>query len=155
MATTNLSDYNPDIVPSGKGKSIAIAVSDWNSEVTHALLQGAIDTLVEHEVKEENISIVHVPGSFELIYACHHLSSGMGQPHAIIALGAIVQGETPHFDYISQAVAVNLGALNTTSKIPIVMGVLTTLNMEQARDRAGGKHGNKGVEAAITALRLI
>lgn len=144
MATTNLSNYNPNEVPSGKGKAFAIAVSDWNSEVTHALLEGAVATLVENEVKEADITIVHVPGSFELIHACHKMASGLGQPHAVIALGAVVRGETPHFDYISEAVAVNLGALNTISKIPVIMGVLTTDTTQQALDRAGGCHGNKG-----------
>ncbi|MDO5035621.1 MAG: 6,7-dimethyl-8-ribityllumazine synthase [Porphyromonas sp.] len=155
MATINLSEYNPDEIPSGKGKTVSIAVSEWNGEVTQRLLEGAIETLMQHDVRREDINVVHVPGSFELIYACHSLSSGMGQPHVIIALGAVIRGETPHFDYISQAVAINLGKLNATTKTPIVMGVLTTDNMQQALDRAGGSKGNKGVEAAVTALKMI
>ncbi len=156
MATTNLSIYDPQHVPSGKNKRVALVVSEWNSSVTEPLLQGAYDTLLKYDVAPEDLTTYRVSGSFELIYGCARLIHDLAtKPDCIIALGCIVRGETPHFDYISQAVSVNLGALNREGKVPVVFGVLTTDTMEQATDRSGGKHGNKGVEAAITALKLM
>ncbi len=163
MATQyqNLSEYNPDILPKKAilaKQHYAIAVSDWNSEVTYVLLQGAIDTLIKHGVERDNINVVHVPGSFELTYAAKKLvyeHVDLQKYNAVIVLGCVVQGETPHFDYVCQGVTQGITALNTVENAcPIIFGVLTTDSMEQALDRAGGKHGNKGVEAAVTAIKM-
>ena len=156
MATTNLSDYNPDEVPSGKGRTVTILVSEWNREVTGGLLKGAYETLLKYGVEEEDITVKWVPGSFELVYgAAHTIRHRFVPDDGIIALGAIVRGETPHFDYIAEATTVNLGALNARGDIPVIMGVLTTDTMQQALDRSGGIHGNKGVEAAVTLLKMM
>lgn len=155
MATTNLSVYDPDHVPSGTGKKVAIVVSEWNTPITHALMEGARETLIKNGVSPDDIRIHHVSGSFELIYGSARLLKSSTPPDCIIALGCIIRGETPHFDYISEAVSVNLGALNAHGEVPVVFGVLTTDTLEQATDRAGGKYGNKGVEGAITALKLM
>ncbi len=161
MSTTDLSQYDPSAVPNGEGKKVTIIVSEWNSDITFALRDGAIETLLRHGVKESDITVRYVPGSFELIYAtkkCLHYSGA----DAIIILGSIIRGETPHFDYISESVMTNVGLLNTTSShtphgvfVPVINGVLTTDNHKQAADRAGGVLGNKGVEAAVTALKMI
>lgn len=155
MATTNLSIYNPEDVPTATGKRVALVVSEWNPAVTEALMQGAHDTLVQYGVAEKDIKVHRVSGSFELIYGSARLMESPTPPDCIIALGCIVRGETPHFDYISEAVSVNLGALNARGEVPVVFGVLTTDTMEQATERAGGIHGNKGVEGAVTALKLM
>ena len=168
MATTNLSNYNPDEVPSGKGKKVTILVSEWNIQVTGNLLKGALDTLKKYEVREEDITVKWVPGSFELIYGAASVLADFPNPSdGIIALGAIVRGETPHFDYIAEATTVNLGHLNTLGAnakygtevfrktCPVIMGVLTTDTMQQALDRSGGIHGNKGVEGAVTLLKMM
>ena len=156
MATTDLSAYNPDEVPSGKGKIVTIVVSEWNKEVTYGLLKGAYETLLKYDVAEKDIKVKWVPGSFELVYGAAYVLKHQFVPgDGIIALGAIVRGETPHFDYIAEATTVNLGKLNTEGKIPVIMGVLTTDTMQQALDRAGGIHGNKGVEAAVTLLKMM
>lgn len=154
MATTNLSAYNPHEVPTATGKKVAIVTSEWNSDVTFAMADGARETLLQYGVLPEDLWEYRVPGSFELIYSTAWLAKG-GQYDAIIAIGCVVRGETPHFDYISEAVAVNLGKINAKGKVPVIMGVLTTNDMQQALDRAGGKHGNKGIEAAITALKMM
>lgn len=155
MSTTNLSNYDPTTIPDATGKRVAVVVSEWNDQVTNSMAQGAIDTLKEYGVREEDILVEYVPGSFELIYGCNRMLQ-TEELDAILAIGCIVQGETPHFDYLSQSVAVNLGKLNAdTIDVPIIFGVLTTNTMEQATDRSGGKHGNKGIEAAVTALKLI
>lgn len=161
MSTTDLSQYDPTTVPSGEGKKVMIIVSEWNSDITFPLRDGAVETLLAHGVKEADITVRYVPGSFELIYAtkkCLHYSGA----DAIIILGSVIRGETPHFDYISESVMVNIGYLNATSShtphgifVPVINGVLTTDDHKQAEDRAGGALGNKGVEAAVTALKMI
>lgn len=164
MATQyqNLSEYDPDLLPLKEvleKQSYAIAVSDWNAEITHALLEGAIEGLTKNGVLKENINIVHVPGSFELTYAAkmfvyEHINTG--RYDAVITLGCVIQGETPHFDYVCQGVTQGITTLNEIENAcPVIFGVLTTDTMEQALDRAGGKHGNKGVEAAITAIKMV
>lgn len=154
MATTDLSAYNPNDVPRAEGKKVAIVTSEWNDQVTFAMAEGARETLLRYGVHPEDLWEYRVPGSFELIYRSAWLAKG-GQFDAVIAIGSVVRGETPHFDYISEAVAVNLGKINAKGKVPVIMGVLTTDDMQQALDRSGGKHGNKGVEAAVTALKMI
>ena len=161
MSTTDLSHYDPSQVPSGEKKKVTIIVSEWNSDITFALRDGAVKTLREFGVREDDIVVRYVPGSFELLYATAKTLQ-FGNCDAIIVLGSIIRGETPHFDYISESVMVNLGNLNTHTKqlsgstyVPIINGVLTTNDKQQALDRAGGKLGNKGVEAAVTALKLL
>lgn len=153
MATKNLSNYDPSTVPNVKGSKIAIIVSEWNSEVTFAMRDGAINTLVKHGISESDITVDYVPGTFELVYGCNVLIDKA--PNAIIAIGCVIKGGTPHFDYVCQAVTFGLSHLNTIIDIPIIFGVLTTDNQEQALDRSGGKYGNKGDECAITAIKMI
>ena len=153
MATTNLSSYNPDDVPDASNMCFGIVVSDWNREVTWALLDGAVSTLKKHGAKEKNIIVKHVPGSFELTLGAQFLAE-YSDLDAIICLGCVIQGETPHFTYICQGVTYGITQLNMEYNIPFIFGVLTTDSQEQAKDRAGGKHGNKGDEAAITAIKM-
>lgn len=155
MATTNLSTYDPAAVPSAEGKRFALIVSEWNDRVTFSMAEGAVATLRKYGVREEDIDVEYVPGSFELIYGAQRLLR-RGGCDAVIAIGCIVRGETPHYDYLSQAVSVNLGRLNAESPdVPVIFGVLTTNTLDQALARSGGFHGNKGVEAAVTALKLV
>ncbi len=158
MATRNLSAYNPEFLPEASGMSFAVIVSDWNDNVTGKLLEGAVDCLIENKVDEGNIHVYHVPGSFELVYAAAHLmdlnEATMFPLDGIIVLGCVVRGGTPHFDYVCQGVTQGISALNAKGAVPVIFGLLTTDNMEQATDRAGGKLGNKGVEAAVTAIRM-
>lgn len=156
MATNlkNLSDYNPEKIPSAVGMKIGIVVSEWNSDITDVLLKGAVDTLLKYGTKKENIAVSHVPGSFELTSGAKMLAD-TGNFDGIICIGCVIRGETPHFDYICQGVTHGITTLNLNYKIPFVYGVLTTNNVQQAKDRAGGRHGNKGDEAAITAIKMI
>ena len=155
MATKNknLSDYKPEQVPSAKKMIFGIVVSDWNPDVTHALLNGAYKTLVEHGAKEDNILVKHVPGSFELTLGAQFMAE-YADLDAVICLGCVIQGETRHFDFICQSVTHGITELNMNYNIPFVFGLLTTNTMDQATARSGGKHGNKGVEAAITAIKM-
>ena len=150
---TNLSVYNPDMIPSGKDLRIGIVVSEWNTTITNSLLEGAYSTLVKHGVADENITVEHVPGSFELPTGAKFMFK-YGKYDAVICLGCVIQGETRHFDFICDAVANAIAQLAMDENRPVIFGVLTTNDMQQALDRSGGKHGNKGVEAAITALKM-
>ena len=156
MATKlkNLSDYDINSVPSAAGMKVAIAVAEWNYDITGSLLKGAVDTLKKHGVWEKNISIKHVPGTFELTFAASAMLE-YEEVDAIIVLGCVIQGETRHFDFICNGVTNGITQLNNQAEIPVIFGVLTTDNQQQAIDRAGGKHGNKGDEAAITAIKMI
>ena len=154
MATKNLSEYDPDFVPSAYNMKFGIVVSDWNSEITWSLLEGAVKTLKKFKAKEENIVIKHVPGSFELTLGAQAMAE-YTDVEAVICLGCVIQGETPHFNYVCQGVTQGITQLNLEFGIPIIFGVLTTLDQEQAKARAGGKHGNKGDEAAITAIKMV
>lgn len=156
MATAyhNLSSYNPETVPSGDNMRIGIVVSEWNETITTPLLQGAHDTLLKHGVKKENIIIDFVPGSFELIFGSKHMVENK-ELDAVIALGCVVRGDTPHFDYVCSGVTQGIADMNIRYDIPFIFGLLTTDNMKQAEERAGGIHGNKGDECAITALKMI
>lgn len=159
MATKyqNLSEYDVNSMPPVEvlaKQSYAIAVADWNSEITYALLDGAFDTLQLHGVPVENIKVVHVPGAFELTYAANKLAEGK-KYDAVITLGCVIQGDTPHFDYVCQGVTYGVAKINaTTGFSPVVFGVLTTNTLQQSLDRAGGIHGNKGTEAAVTAIKM-
>lgn len=156
MATElkNLSSYNPEEVPSGKGKRIAIVVAEWNAEITDALLNGAVATLQKHGVAKSAIQITYVPGTFELTLGAQ-LVGKKKSIDAVICLGCVIQGDTKHFDFICQGVTYGITELNIRLEKPVIFGVLTTNNLQQAQDRAGGKHGNKGDEAAVTALKMI
>lgn len=153
MATKNLSEYNPSHVPDAADMRIGIVVSDWNNEITWALLEGATKTLRKHGAKKNNIVVKHVPGSFELTLGAQFLAE-YDDLDAVICLGCVIQGETPHFTYICQGVTQGITQLNLEYNIPFIFGVLTTDNLQQAKDRAGGKLGNKGDEAAITAIKM-
>ena len=146
---------------SGKVKSInlstkkfAIVVAEWNEDITEALYEGAVASLLSHGVKKKNIIRKTVPGSFELTLGGLWMAEKR-DIDAVICLGCVIQGDTPHFDYICQAVANGITEVNIKIKKPVIFGVLTTLNKEQALARAGGKHGNKGEEAALTAIQML
>jgi len=156
MATAgkNLSSLNQEELPSARGMKIGIVVSDWNDEITHALLEGAIEALLALGAEKKDILVRHVPGSFELPLGAQFMAE-YTDVDGVICLGCVIQGETRHFDYICSGVTQGITDLNLKYNIPFIFGVLTTLNEEQARERAGGKHGNKGVEAAVTVVRMI
>jgi 6,7-dimethyl-8-ribityllumazine synthase len=146
--------FDPAKLPDGTGMEIAIVTAEWNSEITHALRDACLYTLVECGVPESSITNITVPGAFELPMGAKMLLE-YRMPDAIICLGCIIKGETRHDDYIASAVAKGLMDVSLEHDTPVVFGVLTTENEAQARDRAGGKHGNKGVEAAITAIKMV
>lgn len=146
---------------SGKVKSIklstkkfAIVVAEWNEDITEALYEGAVTSLLAHGVKKKNIIHKTVPGSFELTLGGLWMAEKK-EIAAVICLGCVIQGDTPHFDYICQAVAYGITEVNLKTKKPVVFGVLTTLTQQQALERAGGKLGNKGEEAALTAIKML
>ncbi|HPD95873.1 MAG TPA: 6,7-dimethyl-8-ribityllumazine synthase [Tenuifilaceae bacterium] len=149
----NLSEYNPNEIPSAAKMIFGIVVSDWHDTVTHKLLEGAYSTLLKHGVKEENILVKHVPGAFELTLGAQFMGE-YADLDGVICLGCVIQGETRHFDFICQSVTHGITELNLSYNIPFIFGVLTTENIEQAKERAGGKLGNKGVEAAVTAIKM-
>lgn len=150
----NLSDFGDAEIPNGSDMKIGIAVAQWNKEITSALFNGAKQTLLKHEVKEDNIISVSVPGTFELTLAAQNLFE-YTDVDAVIVLGCVIQGETRHFDFICQSVTQGVTELNIKYNQPVIFGVLTTNNLEQAQERAGGKLGNKGDEAAVTALQMV
>lgn len=150
----NLSDFSHTTIPEGSNYKFAIAVAEWNADITGKLYQGALDSLLKNGVKEENVISVPVPGSFELIAAADMLLTKHPDLAGVICLGCVIQGETRHFDFICDAVANGLANVGIKHNKTVVFGVLTTDNQEQALDRAGGKHGNKGDEAAITAIKM-
>jgi len=156
MATKykNLSDHDASKVPSAADMKIGIAVSEWNEEITGALCDGAVNTLIKYGINPSNIITKYVPGSFELTAAGKYFAE-YTDVDAVICLGCVIQGETPHFDYVCGGVTQGITELNLTYSIPFIFGVLTTLNQQQALDRAGGKHGNKGDEAAVTAIKMV
>lgn len=149
----NLSNFDHTHIPSGKGLRIGIVVAEWNIEITGALRDGAIKTLISNGVAEKDIVLTYVPGSFELTLGAQYLCEDKTLD-AVIAIGCVIQGETRHFDFICDAVANGITQLNIKYNKPVVFGVLTPDNMQQAIDRAGGKHGNKGDEAAVTAIKM-
>ena len=156
MATANhnLSEYDFNSVPNAEEMKFGIIVSEWNFNITGALLEGAKKTLKLHGTKEENIIVKFVPGSFELTFAASQMVDNC-DVDAIIAIGCVIKGDTPHFDYVCMGVTQGITDLNLTSDIPVIYGLITTNNMEQAEDRAGGKLGNKGDECAISAIKMI
>jgi 6,7-dimethyl-8-ribityllumazine synthase len=154
MATIDLSNYDIESVPPAKNMRFGIVVAEWNFEITSALAKGATETLKKHGTTDENILVKYVPGSFELPLGGQYFAE-MENVDAVILLGCVIQGETRHFDYICEGVTKGTIDLNLKYNKPFVFGVLTTDNLQQAKDRAGGIHGNKGDEAAITAIKMI
>lgn len=150
----NLSDYDPKSVPSAEGMRFAVVVSEWNSKITLALMQGAVDTLVANGARREDIQVLMVPGSFELVYGSAQVVKS-GQADAVIAIGCVIRGDTPHFDYICQGTTQGLAELNLRHDVPVIYGLLTCNNMDQAEDRCGGMLGNKGDECAVTAIKMV
>lgn len=149
----NLSEYNHASIPSGKGKKIGVVVAEWNEHITFELMKGCTETLLEHGVHAEDIVISFVPGTFELPFAAKKLAK---ENHlaGVICIGCVIKGETKHDEYINHSVAQALQNLNLQFDIPFIFGVLTPNSEQQALDRAGGKYGNKGVEAAVTVLKM-
>ena len=156
MATAyhNLSAYDIASVPDASTMKFGIVVSEWNENITAALLHGAKETLLRHGAKPENIIVHTVPGSFELIYGSAKFVQS-AQVDAVIALGCVVRGDTPHFDYVCAGTTQGIAALNTQASMPVIFGLITTDTMQQAEDRAGGIHGNKGDECAVTAIKMV
>jgi 6,7-dimethyl-8-ribityllumazine synthase len=155
MAThlKNLSDFSETEVPSATPYKFGIVVAEWNAGITNALYQGAYESLLEHGALEQNIFTYQVPGSFELTSGADFLLKN-GKLNAVICLGCVIQGETRHFDFICNAVANGLSNVAIKYSKPVIFGVLTTDTQQQAVDRAGGKHGNKGIEGAVTAIKM-
>ena len=155
MATPlkNLSDFSHLSIPSAAPYRFAIVVAQWNAGITGALLNGAYGSLIANGCPESNITLLKVPGTFELSNAAA-IAADSKKYDAIICLGCVIQGETRHFDFICHAVANGITEVGIKSLIPTIFGVLTTETLQQATDRAGGKHGNKGEEAAITAIKM-
>lgn len=155
MATSlhPLSSYDASKVPDASNMCFGIVVSEWNPEITGSLLDGCVATLEKHGTLPENIHVKTVPGSFELIYGAHQMVLNGGYD-AVIILGSVIRGETPHFDYICQGVTQGIAHINAKSEIPVVFGLLTTNDLQQAKDRSGGKLGNKGDECAVVAIKM-
>lgn len=147
---------NNQEIPSGENKLIGIVVSEWNAPITNKLLEGAVQTLLAAGVEEEDIIVEYVPGSVELTYGAKLILENTFVD-AVITLGCVIKGETAHFDYVCDSVTQGVTALNLEYDVPVIFGVLTTNNLEQAEARAGAddKFGNKGEESAITALKMI
>ena len=155
MATENqnLSEYNLDSVPKASALRIALLVSEWNNEITDNLLKGAKETLEALQFEPDNLIVRRVPGAYELPIAAQFACKTL-HVDAVICLGSVVRGETSHFDYVCQAVAQGVKDVSLKFDIPVVFGILTDDTMQQGLDRSGGKHGNKGVEAAVTAVKM-
>ncbi|MDR0394579.1 MAG: 6,7-dimethyl-8-ribityllumazine synthase [Tannerella sp.] len=156
MATAyqNLSSYDINSIPDASKMRVGIIVSEWNNFITEKLLEGACNTLEKHHVSTDHIIVHRVPGSFELTFGAQQVAK-YGDVDAVIVLGCVVRGDTPHFDYVCEGVTQGVAALNATQDIPVIFGILTTDNLQQAEDRAGGKYGNKGDESAITAIKMV
>ena len=156
MATSfhNLSDYDTASVPSARGMRFGIVVSEWNKEITGSLLDGAYNVLVKHGAAEADITVMTVPGSFELVYGASRMMKSK-KFDAVIAIGCVVRGGTPHFDDICEGATQGLADLNREGDIPVIYGLLTCNTMEQAEARCGGILGNKGDECAVTAIKMV
>lgn len=156
MATINqnLSDYNSEKVPNGSNFTIAIIRSEWNGDITENLAQGAETALIDNGVISNNIVRVDVPGAYELPLAAQWLAN-KSEIDAVICIGTVIRGETAHFDFVSQAVSQGVKDVALKSNKPIIFGVLTDDTKQQSIDRSGGIHGNKGIEAGVTALKML
>lgn len=153
-ASKNLSEYDHKKIPDASGAKVVLLVSEWNSNITFNLMQGAKETLEKHGLAQKNIKVIYTPGSFELTFAAKRTAVQL-KPDAIIALGSVIRGETPHFDFVCDAVTNGLMQVGIETGIPVILGVLTDNTLQQAIDRSGGKYGNKGVECAVAALKMI
>ncbi len=153
-ALKNLSSYDENNISTAENLTFGIVVADWNAHITHALYEGCYETLVKHGAKTTDIQTIQVPGTFELPTGARYLAGQKGGFDAIICIGCVIKGETEHDRYINQAVASGLVNLSLMINKPVIFGVLTPNDEQQALDRAGGKHGNKGIEAAVTAIRM-
>ncbi len=155
MATSNknLSVYDKKTIPNAKALRFGIVVSEWNSKITEGLFKGAETTLLDCGVEQGNILRWNVPGSFELTFGCKKMIQ-QNNPDAVIAIGSVIRGETKHFDFVCSATAQGIKDLNVNTDTPVIFCVLTDDNLQQAKDRSGGKYGNKGTEAAIAAIKM-
>lgn len=155
MATENknLSQYDKNTIPNTKGLRFGIVVSEWNDNITSGLYNGALQALLENNVPQEDIVTWYVPGSFELVYGSKKMIQTQNVD-AVIAIGSVIQGETKHFDFVCEAVSQGIKDLNVQTDVPVVFCVLTDNTLQQAIDRSGGRHGNKGTEAAVVAIRM-
>jgi 6,7-dimethyl-8-ribityllumazine synthase len=157
-ANQNLSDYDKATIPNAKDFRFGIVVSEWNTKITEGLWQGAFDALIDCGAQKENIVRWNVPGTLELTYGAARMSKSIyadsGMLDAIIVIGCVIQGETRHFDFVCEGVTQGIKDLNLKGDIPVIFCVLTDNNLQQSIERSGGKHGNKGTEAAITAIKM-
>lgn len=155
MATVNknLSEYDIETIPSAQSFKFGIIVSEWNDNITSNLAQGAYDTLVDNGALPSNIKVIHVPGSYELVIGSQMFLENY-DADAVICIGSVIQGETKHFDFVCDATAQGIKDVNLKYNTPVIFGVLTDNTLQQAIDRSGGKHGNKGVECAVAAIKM-
>jgi 6,7-dimethyl-8-ribityllumazine synthase len=149
----SLSDFSHTEIPSASGIKFGIVVAEWNAEITSALAAGAVDALIKHGAQKDDIQVKHVPGAYELPLGAQ-LFLEYTQVEAVICIGCVIQGDTRHFDFICDAVSNGIKDLNLKYNKPVIFGVLTPNTLEQAKERAGGIHGNKGEEAAVTAIKM-
>lgn len=154
MSDFSLLTHTEGTIPDASEMRFGIIVTEWNNDITDKLLESAINTLVAHGAAQSSITIKRVPGSFELVFGAQQMAK-YGHVNAIIAIGCVIKGDTPHFDYISESTTLGLATLNTTENIPVINGVLTVNNHQQALDRAGGCVGDKGAEFAVTAIKMV
>jgi 6,7-dimethyl-8-ribityllumazine synthase len=156
MATVNnnLSDYDINSIPDASKMVFGIVVSEWNEKITKGLLDGAYTTLLKHGATEDNITVKFVPGAFELPLGAQTLFEKTNVD-AVICLGSVIQGETKHFDFVCEGAAMGIKDVSLKYNKPVIFGVLTDNTQQQAIDRSGGKHGNKGDEAAVTAIKMV
>ena len=152
--STSQYQYTANTLPDASGMRIGIVAAEWNSDITGSLVKGAISTLQESGVKAANISVRYVPGSYELIYGAAALCKSRLYD-AVIAIGCVIRGDTPHFDYVCQGTTQGIAQLNAAGDVPVIYGLLTTNDMGQAQARAGGSLGNKGTECAICAIKMV
>lgn len=153
MATTNLSDYDKTTIPNSENFRFGIVVSEWNADITENLYHGAEKTLLENGILKENILRWNVPGSFELIFGCKQMLETQ-RLNAVIAIGNVIRGETKHFDFVCEGVTQGIKDLNIKYDVPVIFCLLTDDTKQQSIDRSGGKHGNKGIECAIVAIKM-
>ena len=155
MATTgkNLSHYNSEDIPNAAELTFGLVVSQWNDEITESLYEAAYNTLLACGASAENVIRWNVPGSFELVFGCKKIIADK-KPDAVIAIGSVIRGETSHFNFVCEAASQGIKDLNVLTDTPVIFCVLTDDNWQQAKDRSGGAHGNKGTEAAIAAIQM-
>ena len=153
-ANTNLSHYDINSIPDASDMTFGIVVSEWNKDITFSLLKGAKETLLKHGAEEENIIIKYTPGTYELALGAQYLSEA-NKVDGVVCIGSVIQGETKHFDFVCEASAQGIKDVSLKYNKPAIFGVLTDNTMQQAIDRSGGKHGNKGIECAIACIKMI